>query len=175
MLQLSLSDQLVQIVPEVLAILRGMSVVLVVLAIKVLVSLRGLSRHLIRPSKVWLDLDFFQHLMHWFSEYSPDVLHIGCLRLPYEISPWATVGISVRPEIPPLLRDNLLLSLALLLVFFYLLVLIDLIYQLAHTGGRLASQGFPQAMLGWEDALEGVDGDVIKVVIYLIIHLLISA
>ena len=46
-LQLSFSNQLVQIVPEVPAILRGMSVVLVVLAIKVLIALRGLSHHLI--------------------------------------------------------------------------------------------------------------------------------
>ena len=77
--QLSFSDQLVQIIPEVLAIIRGMSVVLVILAIKVLISLCGLSRHLIQPSKVWLVLDFFQHLMHWFSEYSPNVLRVGHL------------------------------------------------------------------------------------------------
>ena len=50
--QLSFSDQLVQIVLEVPAVLRGMSVVLVVLAIKVLIAPRGLSRHLIRPFKV---------------------------------------------------------------------------------------------------------------------------
>ena len=63
-LQLSFSDQLVQIIPEVPVILRGVSVVLVILPIKVMISLHGLSRHLIRPSKVWLVLDFFQHLMH---------------------------------------------------------------------------------------------------------------
>ena len=137
--QLSFSDQLVQVIPKFLAILRDMSVVFVVLAIKVLVSLYGLSCHLIRPSKVWFTLDFFQQLMHWFSEYSLDVLRIGCLRLPCEISPRATVGVSVRPEIPHFLRENLLLSLALHLVFFYLLVLIDSIHQLAHAGGRLAS------------------------------------
>ena len=152
-----------------------MSVVLVVLAIKVLVLLCGLSHHLIRPSKVWFALDFFQHLLHWFSEYSLDILRVGCLRLPCKISPRATVGVSIRPEIPLLLRDNLLLSLALHLVFFYSLVLIDPIHQLVHAGGRLASQGFPQAMLGWEIAFEGVDGDVIKVAIHFIIHLPISA
>ena len=78
-LQLSFLDQLVQIVPEVPAVLRGMSVVLVVLAIKVLIAPRGLSRHLIWPPKVWLVLDFLQHLMHWFSKYSIDSLCIGCL------------------------------------------------------------------------------------------------
>ena len=73
------------------------------------------------------------------------------------------------------MKDNLLLSLALYLVFFYSFVLIDSIHQLAHAGGKLASQGFPQAMLGWKAALEGVDGDVIKVAIHFIIYLLISA
>ena len=85
------------------------------------------------------------------------------------------ICISVRPEIHPLLRDNLLLSLALQLVFFYLLVLIDPIHQLAHTGGRLASQGFPQAMLDWKAVFEGIDGDIVKVAIHFIIHLPISA
>ena len=46
-LQLSFSDQLVQIVPEVPVVLRGMSVVLVILVIKVLIAFRGFSRHLI--------------------------------------------------------------------------------------------------------------------------------
>ena len=151
-----------------------MFVVLVVFSIKVLVSLCGLSHHLIRLSKIWFALDFLLHLMHWFSEYNPYVLRIGYLRLPCEVSPWATIGVSVRPEIPHLLRDNLLFSFALHLVFFYSLVLIDLIHQLKHAGGRLSNQGFPQAMLSWEAALEGVDGDIIKVVIHFIIHLPIS-
>ena len=73
-----------------------MSVVLVVLAIKVLIAPRGLSRHLIRPLKVWLVLDFLQHLMYWFSEHNIDSLCIGCSRLPYEISPQAVAVISGR-------------------------------------------------------------------------------
>ena len=138
-LQLSFSNQLVQIVPEVPAILRGMSMVLVALAIKVLIALRGLSHHLIWPPKVWLVIDFLYHLMHWFPEYSTDSPCIGCLWLPCEISPQAIVVISVWPEIPPLLRDNLLFSLTLQLVFLYSFILVDLIHQLAHTGGKLAS------------------------------------
>ena len=58
MLQLSFSDQLVQIVPEIPTILHGISMVLVILAIKVLITLHGFSRHLIRPPKVWFVLDF---------------------------------------------------------------------------------------------------------------------
>ena len=94
-LQLFFSDQLVQVIPEVPAILCGVSVVLVVLAIKVLVSLYRLSRHLIWPSKVWFALDFFQHLMRRFSEYSPDVLRVGYPRLPCEISHRVIVDVSI--------------------------------------------------------------------------------
>ena len=93
--QLSFLDQLVQVIPEVPTILGGVPVVLVVLVIKVPISLCRLSRHLIRPSEVWFALDFFQHLMHRFSEYSPDVLRVSCLQLPCEISPQATVDISI--------------------------------------------------------------------------------
>ena len=63
-LQLSFSDQLVQIVPEVPVILRGMFVVLVILAIKILIAPHGFPRHLIRPLKVWFVLDFLQHPMY---------------------------------------------------------------------------------------------------------------
>ena len=93
--QLSFLDQLVQVIPEVPTILGGVPVVLVVLVIKVPISLCRLSRHLIRPSEVWFALDFFQHLMYRFSEYSPDVLRVGCVRLPCEISPQATVDVSI--------------------------------------------------------------------------------
>ena len=151
-----------------------MPVVVVVLTIKVLIVPHGLNRHLIWPLKVWLVLDFFQHLMYRFLEYSIDSLCIGCSRLPYEISPRTVAIISVRPEIPPLLRGNLLFSSTLQLVFLHSFILIDLIHQLAHTGGRLASQRLPQAMLGWEAVLKGVDGDVVKVVVHFIIHLPIS-
>ena len=90
-----------------------MPVVLIVLAIKVLIAPCGLSRHLIRPLKVWLVLDFLQHLMYWFSEYSIDSLCVGHSGLPYEISPRAVAVISVQPEIPHFLRDKILFSLTL--------------------------------------------------------------
>ena len=90
-----------------------MSVVLVVLAIKFLIAPRGFPRHLIWPLKVWFVLNFLQHQMYWFSEHITDSLCIGCYGLPYEISSRAIVVISVQLEIPPLLRDNLFLSLPL--------------------------------------------------------------
>ena len=54
-----------------------------------------------------------------------------------------TVCVPVRPEIPPFLRDNLLLSSALHLVLLYTLILVDPVHQLAHVGGGFARQGFP--------------------------------
>ena len=169
--QLFFSDQLVQIVPEVPAVLRGMPVVLVVLTIKVLIVPRGLSRHLIRPIKVWLVLDFFQYPMYQFSEYSIDSLCVGCSRLPYEISLRTVAIISFRREIPHLLRDNLLFSSTLQLVFLHSFILIDSIHQLAYTGGGLASQRLLQAVLGWETIFEGADGDIIKIFVHFIIRL----
>ena len=151
-----------------------MPVVLVVLAIKVLIAPRGLSRHLIRSLKVWLILYFFQHLMYRFSEYNIDSLCVGCSKLPKEISPWTVAVISVRPEIPPLLRGNLLFSSTLQLVFLHSFILIDLIHQLAHTGGRLASQRLPQAVLGWNTIFEGANGDIVKIIVHFIIRLPIS-
>ena len=112
--------------------------------------------------------------MYRFSEYSIDSLRVGCSRLPYEISPQAAAIISVRPEIPPLLRDNLLFSLTLQLVFLYSFILIDPIHQLVHTSSRLASQKLLQAMLDWETIFKGADGDIVKIVIHFIIHLSIS-
>ena len=145
--------------------------VLVVLAIKVLIAPRGFPRHLIRPLKVWFILDFLQHSMYWFSEHSIDSLCVGCSKLPYKISHRVVDVMSVRPEIPLLLRDNLLFSLTLQLVFLYSFILINPIYQLAHTTGRLASQRLSQAVLGWETVFTGVDGDIVKVAVHFIIHL----
>ena len=145
--------------------------VLVALAIKVLIASHGFPCHLIRPFKVWFVLDFLQYSMYWFLEHSTDSLCVSCSRLLYEISSRAIVVVSVQPEIPPLLRDNLFLSLTLQLVFLYSFILINPIYQLVHTIGRLASQRLSQAVLGWETVFTGVNGDIVKVAIHFIIHL----
>ena len=84
--------------------------ILVILAVQVLVSLCGLPCHFVRPFEVWFVLDLLQHLVHWFSEYSPDALCASRLWLPRKVSPQTTVCVPVRLEIPHLLRDNLLLS-----------------------------------------------------------------
>jgi len=57
LLQLSLSDQLVQMVSQIFAVFYNLSLVLVILAIKVLIVPRGVSCHLIWQFKELLILN----------------------------------------------------------------------------------------------------------------------
>ena len=77
LLEFSLSDQLVQMIPQILAVLGGVSLVLVVVAIKALIAPLGVPCHLIWPSKEWLILNLFKNLMHRFLEHSIDHLSIS--------------------------------------------------------------------------------------------------
>ena len=47
-----------------------MTMILIILAIEVSVSLFRISHHLVGPFEEGFVLDFFQYLMHWLSEYS---------------------------------------------------------------------------------------------------------
>ena len=71
LLQLSFSGKLIQVIPQTPTILCHMAMIPMVLTVEVSVSLFGISHHLIGPFEEGLVLDFFQYLMHWFSEYSP--------------------------------------------------------------------------------------------------------
>ena len=112
--------------------------------------------------------------MYWISEHN--IYHLrGCkLKLPSKIPTRSTVVITVRPEIPHLLRDNLALSLALLLVLFNPIVLINSIHELAYIVDRFPSQRLPQAMLGWQAKLENANGHIVKVAINLVEHFPVS-
>ena len=143
LLQFSLSDQLVQMVPQISTIFCSMSLVLVILAIKVLIALHGVSCHLIWPFKEWFILNILQNLMHWFPEHRVNCLSIGRPWLPSKVPSRSIVVVSVRPEIPHLLRDNLSFPFPLLLVFLNPFILVNLIHELTHTGDRFTSQGFP--------------------------------
>ena len=55
----------------------------------------------------------------------------------------SVIVVMVRPEIPPILRDNLTFFLTLLLVLLNLLILINLIHELAYTGNRFPRQRLP--------------------------------
>ena len=77
LLEFSLSDQLVQMVPQIPIVLGGVSLVLVVMAIKALIAPYGVSCHLIWPFEERLILNFFQYLVHWFSEHIINRLSVG--------------------------------------------------------------------------------------------------
>ena len=76
LLQFALSDKLVQMVPQTLAILGCMAMIPMILAIKVAVSFFRISHHLVGPFEERFVFNFFQYLMHWLSEYSSDHLTI---------------------------------------------------------------------------------------------------
>ena len=71
--QFSLLDELVQVIPQDPTIFCGMPMILMILAIEVMVSLFGISYHLIGSSEEGFILDFFQHLMHWLSDGTDDL------------------------------------------------------------------------------------------------------
>ena len=75
--QFSFLDQLILVVPHVLAVFCSVLVVLVVLTIKTLIALHGISSHLIQPLEKRLILDFLLNLMYQLSEYGVNLLRIG--------------------------------------------------------------------------------------------------
>jgi len=77
LLEFSFSDQLVQMILQIPAVLGGVSLVLVVVAIKALIAPHGVPYHLIWPSEEWLIFNLFKNLMHQFLEYSIDHLSIS--------------------------------------------------------------------------------------------------
>ena len=81
--------------------------------------------------------------MYWISKHNIYHLRDCRLRLPSKIPTRSTIVVMVQLEIPPFLRDNLALSLALLLVLFNPLVLVNPIHELAYTVDRFSSQRLP--------------------------------
>ena len=74
--------------------------------------------------------------MYWLSEHRINRLRSHRPRLPSKIPLGPVIIVSFRPEIPLVLRDNLSLSLPLLLVFLNLLVFVNTIHKQTHTPYR---------------------------------------
>ena len=128
LLQFALSDKLVQMVSQTPAILCCMAMIPMILAVEVSVSLFRISHHLIGPFEEGLVLDFFQYLMHWFSEYNLDHLIVICPWLLCIIPSRSVIVVSVRPKISSFLRDNLSFPFSLLLIVFYPFILVNSIH-----------------------------------------------
>src|SRR6266568_1824230 len=110
--------------------------VLMVMAIQTRVAFCRLSRHPVRPFEKWLVLYLLQNLLNRFPKYRINNLGVRRGRLANKVPPWSVVIITIRPEIPPLLRDHLGLSFPLKLILLYPFVLFYSVHQLAHTGDR---------------------------------------
>ena len=116
-----------------LAIFNSVPSLLVVLAVKALVALYGVSSLLVWPLKVWLILNFLQDLVYWLSEHDVDYLSSSRSRVPCKISSRSVVIVPIQLKIPPILRDHFGFPLSLLLVLLNPLILINTIYKLTHT------------------------------------------
>ena len=134
----SLPELVGQVVPQVSAILGSVSMILMILAVKVLIAPHRISCHLFQPFKEQLVFNLFQNLLYWFSEYGINRLGVGRSWLPNKIIPRSVIVVPIQPEIPPLLRDHLSLSFSLQLVFFYSSVFVNPI-QLAYISNRFTS------------------------------------
>ena len=161
-------------VPQISAILGSVSMVLMIMAIKALITPYRISCHLIQSFEERLVFNLLQNLLYWLSEHSINCLGVGRSWLPKKIFPRSVIIDPVRPKILPLLSDHLSLSFPLYLVFLYPSVLVNPIHKLVHTGNRLTSQRFPQIMLGWEAYLKSTNGHIIEVSVYFVKHLLVS-
>ena len=122
-------------IPQSSIILCDVPSVLVVLAVKALIAFRKVVTHVIWPFKEQLVLDLLQNLMYWFSEHRINHLSISGPRLPSIVSLGLIIVVSVRLEIPHLLKDNLSLSLPLplLLVFLNPFIFVNMVYEPTHT------------------------------------------
>ena len=160
-------------IPQNSAVLGGIPPLLVILAVKALVVPQGIFSQFVWSFEVWLVLNLFQDLVHWFSEHSVNCLRSCKPRLSSKIPSRSVIVIVVRPEISPLLRDNLTLPISLMLVFLDSLVFINAVHEPMHTPYRLLSQGFSQIMLSGQSDLKGPYSHVIKISINLIKHLLV--
>ena len=107
-----------------------MSLFLMVMAVEILILLCRVSGHFIWPLEEWFILNLLKNLMDQLSKHCINRLSVDRPYLSYIIPSWPIVIISVRPEIPSLLRDHLTLPFPfpLLLVVFDPFVLIDSVH-----------------------------------------------
>ena len=161
-------------IPQISVILNNVPMILMVMAIKALITPHRISCHLIWPLEEWLVFNLFQNLLYWLSEHSINRLGVGKSRLPNKIFSRSVVLDLIWLEIPPLLRDYLRLSFPLLLVLLYSSILINLIHQLTYIGNRFTSERLSQVMFCWEASLKSTNGHIIIAPVYFVKYLLVS-
>ena len=81
--------------------------ILMIMAIKALVTIHRISCHLVRPLEEQFIFNLLQDLLYWLLKYSTNRLGVGRSRLPNKVSPRFVILDLIRPEIPHLPRDYL--------------------------------------------------------------------
>ena len=112
--------------------------------------------------------------MYWVSEHCINHLRSRRPRLPNKIPSRLVIIVSVRPEIPPVLRDTLSLSPLLLLVFLDSFIFVNTVHKPTHTPYQLLGQRLSQIMLDEQVDFKSPYSHIIKVSIDLIKHLPVS-
>ena len=110
-----------------------------VLAMKVLIMLYGVSFHLIRPLEIRFILYLFEDLVYRLPEHRVNYLGNSVPSMSSKIFFGSIVIISLRPKVSSVRGDYLRLPLPLLLILFNPFILINSIHQLMHASSRLHS------------------------------------
>ena len=124
--------------------------ILMILTVKTLVTLRGVTFHYVWPLKVWLSFYLLKDLMNRLLEHYTNHLHTRIPNLSSKIPHGSIFIISLRHEISLVKRSNLCLPFPLLLIIFDPIVLVKWIHKLAHALRRFHCQGLSQIMLDGE-------------------------
>ena len=118
-------------------IFGGMPTILVVLTVKTLVTLGGITSHLVWPLEVRFTLYLFKDLVNWLLEHRTNHLSIRVPKVTSKISPRSAITIPLYPRIFSVSRNNLCLPLPLLLILLNLFMLINSIHELTHISRKL--------------------------------------
>ena len=123
-------------------IFGGMLRILVVLTVETLVMFGGITSHLVWPLEVRFTLYLFKDLVNWLLEHRTDHLSIRVPRVTNKISPESTMSMPLCPRISSVNRNNLCLSLPLLLILLDPFMLINLFHELTHILCRFIVRDF---------------------------------
>ena len=104
-----------------------------VLAMKTLIMLHGVSSYLVWPFEVWLNLYLLKNLVHKLFEYCANHLNNKKASMSRKVSPKSVVIVPLRPRVSSVKGNHFCLSFPLLLIILDLFVFINLIHELTHT------------------------------------------
>ena len=109
------------------------------LAMKVLITLHGVSSYLIRPLEIWFILYLLEDLVYRLPKHCVNYLGSSVPNMCNKIFIRSIVIISLKPKVSLVRVNYLRYPLPLLLILFNPFILINSIHQLTHASSRLHS------------------------------------